>query len=123
MITGIVNARRELTLALPVYGPGGQFQSLTFVIDTGYNGDLCLPQSMVTALSLSPLAPKPVKLGDSSWKTLPFYRAEADWDGQRRPVRILCVEGDPLVGTALLDGFRMEADCVPGGSLLLRRLP
>jgi clan AA aspartic protease len=123
MIVGIVNSRLEATIPVTIFGPGGQQQALTAVIDTGYNGDLCLPQSVVTALSLPSLAPKPVKLGDDSWKVLPFCRAEVDWDGHRRAVRVLCVEGDPLAGTALLLGHRLEADFVDGGPVLLHALP
>jgi clan AA aspartic protease len=122
-MTGIVNARLEATIPLTIFGPSGQQLMVAAVIDTGYNGDLCLPLSMVTLLALPPLAPKPVKLGDDSWKTLPFYRAEIDWSGGRPPIRVLCVEGDPLVGTRLLRGHRMEADFVDGGPVLLRPLP
>jgi predicted aspartyl protease len=122
-VTGFVNTRLEATISFPVFGPSGRQLIMTAVIDTGYNGDLCLPLALVTSLSLLPQAPKPVKLGDNSWKTLPFYRADIDWDGRRSPVRVLCVEGDPLVGTRLLRGNKMEADFVDGGSVLIHPLP
>ena len=56
MITGIVNAKLEATISVNVPGPGWQFRDTQAVIDTGYNGFITLPMSMVTALSL-PRAP------------------------------------------------------------------
>lgn len=114
MRIGIVNAVLEATLHLQVYGPNGQ-QELTVVIDTGYNGSLSLPLAVVAALSLPRLASRDVTLGDASRKTLDFYRAEVEWDGQKRAIPVLCVEGDPLLGTALLKGYKMEADFVVDG--------
>jgi clan AA aspartic protease len=104
----------EATLHLQIYGPNGQ-QELTVVIDTGYNGSLSLPLAVVAALSLPRLASRDVTLGDASRKTLDFYRAEVEWDGQKRAIPVLCVEGDPLLGTALLKGYKMEADFVVDG--------
>jgi clan AA aspartic protease len=122
MIIGSVNSRLEATLPLQVLGPNRQ-QQITAVIDTGYNGELSLPMAVITALSLPPLAPGRVRLADASRRILRRYRAEVIWDGQRRTVRVLCVEGDPLIGTALLSGYRMEADFVAGGQVTLQPLP
>jgi hypothetical protein len=54
---------------------------------------------------------------------LNFYRADVLWDGQRRPVRVLCVEGDPLIGTGLLKGYILNADFVFGGSVEISARP
>jgi hypothetical protein len=48
---------------------------------------------------------------------------EVLWDGQQRKIRVLCVEGDPLIGTALLAGYKLDADFVAGGLVTLKALP
>jgi len=123
MITGIVNPVLEATILLQVMGAQGQVLDITVVIDTGYNGALSLPQALVSALSLPQAASREVTLGDASRKVFAFYTAKVLWDGVRRKVRILCVEGDPLLGTALLDGYKLVADFVSGGSVVIEALP
>ena len=52
MIQGVVNAAYEAVVRLTVQGPSGQSREIEAVIDTGYNGFLTLPQSMVAELGL-----------------------------------------------------------------------
>ena len=123
MITGKVNPAMEATIPVEVMGAQGQSLDVTVVIDTGYNGGLSLPMAIVDALSLPQAASREVTLGDASRKVFAFYNAEVLWNGQRRKVRVLCVEGDPLLGTALLRGYKLEADFVEGGSVVVEALP
>lgn len=123
MIAGVVNDRLEATLAVLVVGPGGQSQEVTAVLDTGYNGAITLPVSVVSALSLPQAAPREVTLGDTSRRVFAYYTAEVVWDGQSRKVRVLCVEGDPLIGTALLAGYKLNADFVVNGPVLIAAAP
>jgi clan AA aspartic protease len=123
VITGVVNSDLEATIRVQILGPTGQQDEVTAVIDTGYNGDLSLPLAVVTALSLSPLASRSVRLGDASRKVLNFYRARIHWDGQVRTVRVLCVEEDPLIGTGLLEGFDLKVEFVAGGRVTLEARP
>ncbi len=116
MISGIVNTVLEATLQLEIYGSNSQ-QSIVAVIDTGYNGSLTLPRDVISALGLPPLASRSVTLGDASRKVLDFYEADVHWDTTRKTVAVLCVEGDPLIGTALLNGYKIEAVFVVGGSV------
>jgi len=39
-----------------------------------------------------------------------------------RRIRVLCVEGSPLVGTVVLQGYKLEADFTPGGAVALTPL-
>jgi clan AA aspartic protease len=98
---GTINAALEATLPLQVHGPNG-YSDVTAIIDTGYNGFLTLPLAVAQALSLSALASRSVTLGDGSRRVLDFYEANVEWDGSLRTIAVLCVEGDPLIGTGLL---------------------
>ena len=50
MIEGFVNANLEAVVAIPLQGPAGQTQEVDAVIDTGFNGYLTLPPTMVADL-------------------------------------------------------------------------
>jgi clan AA aspartic protease len=123
VIHGVVNANLEATIPLHVVSPNGLRQEITAIIDTGYNGALSLPHATVIALALMPSAPRMVTLGDASQRVLDFYTANLHWGGQVRRIRSLCVEGSPLVGTVLLQGYKLEVDFTPGGAVALTPLP
>ena len=122
-MTGVVNDQLEATLRLVVVGANGQpSREVSAVIDTGYNGAITLPPSAVSALALPRGASREVTLGDASRKVFDYYTASVIWDGQARKVRVLCVEGTPLIGTALLRGYKLESDFVAGGPVVLTAL-
>lgn len=115
-MNGIVNSALEATVTITVIGPSRRME-ITAIIDTGYNGSLSLPVSVVKALGLPLLISRPVRLGDDSLKLLSFYEATTIWDEEPYDVQALCVDGDPLIGTELIRAFRMAADFVPGGDV------
>jgi clan AA aspartic protease len=123
VIHGVVNADLEATIRLHVAEPNGQRQEVTAIIDTGYNGVLSLPLATVLALALPPSASRMVTLGDASQRVFDFYTAHIHWEGQVKRIRVLCVEGSPLVGTALLQGYKLEAAFTTGGIVTLTPLP
>lgn len=122
MIHGIVNANLEATIPLYVVSPNGLRHEITAIIDTGYNGVLTLPPATVLALALMPSASRMVTLGDASQRVLDFYTANIHWEGRVQRIRVLCVEGSPLVGTVLLQGYKLEANFTPGGAVVLTPL-
>ena len=66
MMQGVVNQRCEATLPLVVGNAIGQRQVIDAVIDTGFNGFLTLPSSIITSLDLPWNASDIVTLGDGS---------------------------------------------------------
>ena len=122
MIHGVVNANLEATIQLRVISPNGLQHEITAIIDTGYNGALSLPYETVITLALMPSASRMVTLGDASQRVLDFYTANIHWGGRVRRIRVLCVEGSPLVGTVLLQGYKLEADFTLGGAVALTPL-
>ena len=119
---GTVSAQLEATLPVTLFGVDGLPQEIVAVIDTGYNAALALPMSIVTALALSFDARRMVTLGDRSRRVLDFYDGVILWNAQRRDVLVLAVEGEPLIGTALLTGCRLGADFVMGGAVTVERI-
>jgi hypothetical protein len=52
MITGVVTADHQAIIRLSVRGPTGQEQEIDAIIDTGFDGWLSLPCSLIVLLSL-----------------------------------------------------------------------
>ena len=53
MISGVVTDRREAVVRLRMHGPAGQDQEIEAVIDTGFDGWLSLPSSIIARLGLT----------------------------------------------------------------------
>jgi len=53
MIEGFVNANLEAVVTIPLLGPTGQTREVAAVVDTGFNGYLTLPPTLVADLGLS----------------------------------------------------------------------
>jgi clan AA aspartic protease len=120
-MNGFVNANVEATLNLPLRGPKGETE-ITAIVDTGYDGFLTLPLSIITSLMLPRMSPQPVTLGDGRTRMSALYEAEIEWDGQFIGIEVLCLAGDALLGTGLLKHYRFGADFVAGGLVQVTRL-
>jgi clan AA aspartic protease len=122
MIYGVVNLRREATLPLVVGNANKQQQVVDTVIDTGFNGFLSLPSAIITTLDLPWSASDLVTLGDGSQTLFDIYTATVIWDGQYREIDIAASETEPLLGMALLYGYRLQVDNVEGGIVKIEEL-
>ena len=78
MITGVVTKDLEVTVLVILLDAAGRTHQITGAIDTGYNGSLTLPQSLVTAFGLPLLYSQTVRLADGSTRLLPVHAATLD---------------------------------------------
>ncbi|MBW4419381.1 MAG: clan AA aspartic protease [Myxacorys californica WJT36-NPBG1] len=115
MICGVVNLRREATLPLVVGNSSGQRQVIDTVIDTGFDVFLSLPSEAIVRLELPWTISNTVTLGDGSQTLFDLYRGTVIWDGQYREIDIAESETEPLLGMAMLYGYRLQVDTVEGG--------
>jgi clan AA aspartic protease len=122
MMQGVVNQRREAILPLVIGGTRRQRQVIDAVIDTGFNGFLSLPSAIVIALDLPWNASDIVTLGDGSETLFDLYAATVIWDGQYREIDVAESETEPLIGMALLYGYRLQMDAVEGGMVRIEAL-
>jgi clan AA aspartic protease len=121
MILGSV-AHRRPTVLLVVRGPSGQEITIETLLDTGFNGFLSLPPSVVTALSLPFRSYVRAHLADGSAIRLVVHAAEVIWDGADRDVEVLVADRQPLLGTALLDGHELTIRFADGDRVTIQRL-
>ena len=74
-------------------------------IDTGFNGDLVLPQTEIDDLSLSPSGTVKAILADGSEIVLQRYTCLVDWFGEDRDLEVVANDGEyALLGVGLLVG-------------------
>jgi clan AA aspartic protease len=121
MINGQVVAHHVL-VTIPLQLPHQPEMAVAFVVDTGFTGFLTLPLAMVTALNLSFLRRISANLADGSTIFLSVYSATIVWDGAPRDVEILATGRQPLLGTLLLDGYKLTADFEDGGTVTIDSL-
>jgi clan AA aspartic protease len=96
--------------------------TINFVIDTGFNNCLTLPMQAITAMGLPFHSTTVAKLADGSKSLIETYLARVVWDDKKELVTVLSTNGKPLLGTALLQGFRLTAEFIDGGIVKIERI-
>ena len=122
MIEGAVNAAREAVVTLPLRGPAGQTRETAAVIDTGYDGFLTLPPSLVEELGLPFRFRGRAILANGSQETFDVYGVTVIWNGQRRHVEADAVGVEPLVGMLLLDAHSLYVEVTDGGRVAIQAM-
>ena len=84
MIEGVVNADYEPVITLTLRGPSGRTLDIDAVVDTGYNGFLTLPTTLVAELGLPHVSMAWATLADGSEISYDVYGVTVLWDGQPR---------------------------------------
>ncbi len=115
-MTGSFTSEGEPALPVHVAGPAGTL-NIDAVVDTGFNGELTLPQEQIDALGLPKATVTEVILADGRVRDVPMYDAEAVLAGLSREVFITEAPTTPLIGTGLLWGFSLYVEFQTGGAV------
>ncbi|MCY7283849.1 MAG: clan AA aspartic protease [Cyanobacteria bacterium CAN_BIN43] len=121
MMQGYVNENYEAMISVAVKN-GGSLKSFDAVIDTGFTGFLSLPIAIIIELGLQWNYRDRATLGDGSETVFDVYNAEIVWNGQLREIEIDAAETEPLLGMALLRGYRLQVDTIEGGLVTVETL-
>jgi predicted aspartyl protease len=117
MIQGTVTADGVPTVSLAVAG-----KSWPATIDTGFNGDLELPDALRPFVSPRFLAPTEWLLAAGQRTVEDTYEVEFTFDGEVIAAEAAFVSDDSiLIGTGLMSQYRLTIDFV-AGTVLLERL-
>jgi clan AA aspartic protease len=120
MIEGLVSGRRMLVPVTFRLSQQPDF-AIEFMIDSGFAGFLTLPTAAVAALNLPFRYQMLASLADNSSIVANVYTATIVWEGQARRVEVFAMGKRPLLGTSLLDGFRLDAEFNEGGPVRIMR--
>ena len=123
MITGIVNARYEMVIKVPVRNSAGQEQEVEAVLDSGFTGSLTLPPLLIATLGLPWRSRSSAILANGNLEQFDIHVATIVWDGMPRPILIQSIDNVPLLGMALLVGYDLRARVTVGGSVQIEAVP
>ncbi len=123
MTTGVVNADLEAVLSLELVGTDGSQVQIEAVIDTGYNGFLTVPTSVVALLDLEWLGRDQRILADGQTTYFDVYRSVVLWEGAPRIIEVEATDVTPLIGTALLHRHEVKMQFIVGGDVTVTAIP
>ena len=113
----------EVRVVIPIEESVGVFHELEFAVDTGFDGHLTLPLSVIERLELAPEGFGRAELADTEVRQFGLYDAVVSWHGQPRNVAVLHSETQPsLLGMALLWGSRITIDARGGGEVVIEEI-
>ena len=113
MITGVILDTGTPVIALKVRGSREEV-TIEGILDTGFDGFLCLPTSIAVLLGLELMYATSSELADGTViEDELVFAGQAEWDRVLRQIEITLTHSeDTLIGTAFLTGYRVELDYV-----------
>ncbi len=121
MIIGAVRSD-EARIRLKVRDQQGPEQEVETVIDSGFTGELTLPQTLIVALGLRWRSVERATLADGSTCVFQVYVGELIWDGKVRRILVDEAAAVPLVGMRLLKGHELKIQVRHRGRVTIKRL-
>ena len=114
-IRGRLDAYHQPRVAITVRGARRDV-TLEAVIDTGFDGQLCLPVSLAVEIGLELYGAQQTQLADGSIRSDLVFLGQVGFVGQRtQEVEILLTESDDaLLGVGFLMDWRLEIDFSQG---------
>ena len=95
--------------------------AITAIVDTGFDGDLCLPTRHAVQLGLELIGEQHIELADGTQRYELVFAGSVRLFGETRTVEIMLTKSeDALLGTRLLDHYRVSID-FPGGRVKHRQ--
>ncbi|MGL5077619.1 MAG: clan AA aspartic protease [Waterburya sp.] len=122
MMFGVVNDNCEAIIKVAVGRIASPKVVVDTVIDTGFTSFLSLPLSIITELDLTWHYRDIGTLGDGSEVVFELYKSAVIWDGQNKIIDVVASDAEPLVGMALLYGFKLQVEAVEGGRVTIEAM-
>ncbi len=122
MLKGQVTAENQAVVPIEVHGSEGLKAHVDATIDTGYNGFLTLPQTLIDELELQSAGPARAALGDGKEVRMELFLASVQWEDKLKDVLVLAAEGGILLGMAMLFGCRLTLDVEADGTVSIESL-
>ena len=92
------------------------------IVDTAFTAHLTLPPQIIRELELPYFGDRFARLANDEVEIFKVYAAQVSWNGQNRMTPIFEVEGQPLLGMAMIWGSRLTVDAHEGGDVVIEPL-
>ena len=111
MIEGVIRETGTPIITLNVLGARGTM-TVEGILDTGFDGFLCLPIPLALTLGLELIDVIRTELADGTVVEDDLvFTGQAEWDGTMMTIDILLTRSaDVLIGTAFLKGYVVQLD-------------
>jgi clan AA aspartic protease len=111
-MNGFIDENGRALLSVDVrQNPTSDVTAIEVWVDTGFTGDLVLPQNAIDSLGLDRSGSVDAILADGSLVELDTYTCFVNWFGEKRRLEVVANEGDyPLLGVGLLLGLELRAN-------------
>ena len=119
MTSGRVTSSKKPLVRLTFLDHSGNSHLIPLVLDTGFTGNVLLPERYVNRLGLSTGITTQGHLANGEFLEIPTGYATLVWQGGRRRVRILQLGTEPLLGMEFLWNHRITIDAVPNGPVTI----
>ena len=120
MIKGTINPKLEPIVELRLHNKNGETQLIEATVDTGFNGYLTLPLSIIEGLDCTRLGLGRAILADGSEGIFEIYEVVLEWDNQLKEVEVDIVNCNPLIGMALLENYQLQITVFVGGEVIIK---
>lgn len=107
------------TVTIEVGNGEGGLHPLEVIVDTGFNGDLTLPTSLVRRLRLTHTGGSFARLADGAEVETRNYSGVVSWHGKLVDVSVIETGGDALLGMALMLDSKITVISRPGGAVTI----
>lgn len=81
-----------------------------------------MPPAFIAALRLPLHSRQQVILGDGNVHSLDVHTGTLEWDGQRQRIEIDTADTTPLVGVAMMYGYKLTVEDIDGGKVTIELL-
>lgn len=99
-----------------------QIHTVEMVIDTGFEGDLSLPTSIIQDMGFQPFDDYHLTLANGEEILVAGWEGKVMWRGRRRTVLVVENQSDPLLGMNLLWRNRITIDIHANGPVTIEEL-
>ncbi len=122
MTAGSVTRTRKPLVPITMLDQQGHRHTLRVVLDTGFTGELLLPERYVRRFRLTLSDEQRGRPATGEFVAIPSGTATVIWQGRQRTVRVLQLGAEPLLGMALLWNNRITIDAVTDGPVTINPL-
>ncbi len=100
-------SEHHATCVLHMWSGDNRVYRVEAVVDTGFTGEVALPERIVDQLRLLQESSTDIRVADGRTANVKVYPLQIEWHGEFRNVEAICTDSFPLIGMALLSGNRL----------------